>query len=155
MLRSTEAPICRQTTTLERSAARIRGIGKTVSATRTPVNRCPLLVFQARSHEAAARRCKNIHKGLCVPWEGVEGVGSAGGVLLSPPGWRLAFGTKRRADHLNAWLHERRHAQGYGFYAGELDEMAFRGPFQLARILRFHEHFHTDHGLAKQPCLSQ
>lgn len=51
MLRSTEAPICRQTTTLERSAARIRGIGKTVSATRTPVNRCPLLVFQARSHE--------------------------------------------------------------------------------------------------------
>ena len=64
MLRSTEAPVCRQIPTPQRSAAHVRDIRKTASGTVTPVGGYPLLVFQARSHEAATRQLKNIKKDL-------------------------------------------------------------------------------------------
>ena len=48
----------------------------------------PFLVFQAGSHEAVTRKLK-YQKRLEAPWEDAEGMGSAGGALLSPPGWRL------------------------------------------------------------------
>lgn len=54
-----------------------------------PTDYYPSLVFQAGLHETATRILKNIKKNLYIPWGDVEGIRSAGGVLLSPPSWRL------------------------------------------------------------------
>lgn len=66
-------------------------------------------------HEAVIRKLKNIKEDFMFPWGDVEGIRSAGGILLSPASWRMGSGRRRRTGQLNDWLHEWHRFEGCGF----------------------------------------
>jgi len=78
-----------QITSLERFATcwgpTFRTSRRTIPGMIKPTDYYPSLVFQAGLHETATRILKNIKKNLYIPWGDVEGIRSAGGILLSPP----------------------------------------------------------------------